>query len=69
MAFDEKKIKLNSNGDALRDFIWMGDVCYILRKLLQYHDELMGKTIKIIKLLERKKLKRLKKWLSLVIFF
>ncbi len=34
MAFDEKKIKLNSNGDALRDFIWMGDVCYILRKLL-----------------------------------
>ena len=34
MAFDKKKIKLNSNGDALRDFIWMGDVCYILRKLL-----------------------------------
>jgi UDP-glucose 4-epimerase len=34
MAFDEKKIKLNSNGNALRDFIWMGDVCYILRELL-----------------------------------
>ena len=34
MAFDEKKIKLNSNGNALRDFIWMGDVCYILKELL-----------------------------------
>ena len=34
-AFDHKKISLNSNGNALRDFIWMGDVCFILKELLK----------------------------------
>jgi len=34
-AFYDKEIKLNSNGKALRDFIWMGDVCEVLLKLLQ----------------------------------
>jgi len=32
-AFFDDKIKLNGNGLATRDFIWMGDVCSIIHKL------------------------------------
>ncbi|MEM6844383.1 MAG: NAD(P)-dependent oxidoreductase [Bacteroidota bacterium] len=35
MAATEKKIVLKSNGKATRDFIWMGDVCQIVEKVLQ----------------------------------
>lgn len=34
-AFKNDKIKLNGNGLAVRDFIWMGDVCHIIHKLTQ----------------------------------
>ncbi len=33
-AYEERKIVLKSNGQALRDFIWMGDVCAIIEKSL-----------------------------------
>jgi UDP-glucose 4-epimerase len=33
-AYETGEIKLSSNGQASRDFIWMGDVCNILEKLL-----------------------------------
>ena len=33
-AFEKKEIILKSNGLAPRDFIWMGDVCQIVEKLL-----------------------------------
>ena len=29
----DKKIQLNSNGQASRDFIWMGDVCNVMERL------------------------------------
>lgn len=32
-AFKNDRIKLNGNGLATRDFIWMGDVCDIIHKL------------------------------------
>ena len=34
-AFRDKKIQLNSNGQAPRDFIWMGDVCDIMERLAE----------------------------------
>ncbi|MDX2194834.1 MAG: NAD(P)-dependent oxidoreductase [Cytophagales bacterium] len=34
-AFENKEIILKSNGKALRDFIWMGDVCKVFHQLLQ----------------------------------
>lgn len=33
-AFENKKIILKSNGKALRDFIWMGDVCEVVENTL-----------------------------------
>ncbi|MFW2612235.1 NAD-dependent epimerase/dehydratase family protein [Aliarcobacter butzleri] len=33
-AYQKKSIILNSNGKAKRDFIWMGDVCSVVEKLL-----------------------------------
>lgn len=33
-AYEQRKIVLKSNGEALRDFIWMGDVCTIIEKSL-----------------------------------
>jgi len=35
MAATEEKIVLKSNGKATRDFIWMGDVCRIVEKVLK----------------------------------
>lgn len=35
----EKKIVLKSNGKALRDFIWMGDVCSVIEQSLQASSE------------------------------
>ncbi|MEQ9439115.1 MAG: NAD-dependent epimerase/dehydratase family protein [Cyclobacteriaceae bacterium] len=35
MAATEEKIVLKSNGKATRDFIWMGDVCQIVHKVLR----------------------------------
>jgi UDP-glucose 4-epimerase len=32
-AFLKKEIRLSSNGQAPRDFIWMGDVCKVIEKL------------------------------------
>ena len=34
-AFSKKEIILNSNGKAVRDFVWMGDVCSALIQLLK----------------------------------
>jgi nucleoside-diphosphate-sugar epimerase len=34
-AFEKGYIKLNTNGLATRDFIWMGDVCSIIHKLTE----------------------------------
>jgi UDP-glucose 4-epimerase len=34
MAVEKKQIVLKSNGLAPRDFIWMGDVCHIVKGLL-----------------------------------
>lgn len=34
-AFEKKEIVLKSNGQAPRDFIWMGDVCEILFKIVK----------------------------------
>lgn len=34
-AFEKKQIVLKSNGLAPRDFIWMGDVCDIVKKLCE----------------------------------
>lgn len=34
MAWEKKEIVLRSNGEARRDFIWMGDVCEITDQLL-----------------------------------
>jgi nucleoside-diphosphate-sugar epimerase len=34
-AFEKKEIVLKSNGLAPRDFIWMGDVCYVLEQLIK----------------------------------
>jgi UDP-glucose 4-epimerase len=33
MAFEKNHISLKSNGQAKRDFIWMGDVCKIIHKI------------------------------------
>jgi UDP-glucose 4-epimerase len=33
-AYEQKKIILKTNGNPKRDFIWMGDVCEIIHKLL-----------------------------------
>ncbi len=35
MAFEKQEIRLRSNGNAQRDFIWMGDVCAIFKQLLE----------------------------------
>jgi len=35
MAFEKKEIRLNSNGRAQRDLIWMGDVCEIVERALK----------------------------------
>lgn len=37
-AYENGEIVIRSNGEAIRDFIWMGDVCKIAEKLL-YIDE------------------------------
>lgn len=34
-AFEKKEIVLKSNGQAPRDFIWMGDVCHIVEQTLK----------------------------------
>lgn len=34
MAFEQEKIVLKSNGKAIRDFIWMGDVANIVEKTI-----------------------------------
>jgi nucleoside-diphosphate-sugar epimerase len=34
-ALRDKKIQLNSNGQAPRDFIWMGDVCDVMERLAE----------------------------------
>ncbi len=34
-AFQRQEIRLRSNGQSPRDFIWMGDVCSITEKVLQ----------------------------------
>ncbi|MFN0049569.1 MAG: NAD-dependent epimerase/dehydratase family protein [Cytophagales bacterium] len=34
-AFEKKEIILKSNGQAPRDFIWMGDVCQIIYQLIE----------------------------------
>jgi UDP-glucose 4-epimerase len=34
-AFEKKEIILKSNGLAPRDFIWMGDVCFVIRALVE----------------------------------
>lgn len=36
MAFEKKEIKLSSNGQAPRDFIWMGDVCKVVEGLAKH---------------------------------
>lgn len=33
-AYEQQKIVLRSNGKALRDFIWLGDVCEVVKQLL-----------------------------------
>jgi UDP-glucose 4-epimerase len=35
MAAEQSEIVLKSNGQAIRDFIWMGDVCTIVYQLLE----------------------------------
>jgi len=35
MAYEQGEIVLNSNGTVRRDFIWIGDVCSIVHKLLK----------------------------------
>ena len=34
-AFEKKEIVLKSNGLAPRDFIWMGDVCFVIQSLIE----------------------------------
>ncbi len=34
-ALEKKEILLKSNGQASRDFIWMGDVCHIIQQLIE----------------------------------
>ncbi len=36
LAYEKDKIVLNSNGKAKRDFIWMGDVCSIIERSLDF---------------------------------
>lgn len=59
MAFSEKKIALNGNGQAVRDFVWMGTVVEAIRLLAEngaenelYHIS-SGKTIRLIEVAER----------------
>ena len=40
MAATEQKIVLKSNGQAARDFIWMGDVCDIVHQTLELSESL-----------------------------
>jgi UDP-glucose 4-epimerase len=40
MAVTERKIVLKSNGQAARDFIWMGDVCDIVHQTLELPEPL-----------------------------
>ena len=40
MAATEQKIVLKSNGQAARDFIWMGDVCDIVHQTLELPESL-----------------------------
>lgn len=40
MAATEQKIALKSNGQAARDFIWMGDVCNVVRQTLELPEPL-----------------------------
>jgi UDP-glucose 4-epimerase len=35
-AYNKKKIILKGNGKAVRDFIWMGDVCSVLKQSLDF---------------------------------
>lgn len=35
MAFEQKKIVLNSNGKAIRDFIWMGTVSNVIQQAIE----------------------------------
>lgn len=34
MAFEQQEIRLRSNGKALRDFIWLGDVCKATEQII-----------------------------------
>ncbi|MGA2796334.1 MAG: NAD(P)-dependent oxidoreductase [Thermoguttaceae bacterium] len=59
MAHDRKEIVIKSNGRARRDFIWVGDVCRIIERLLTapeaVHQTLnvgAGRTLAIIELAE-----------------
>lgn len=40
MAAAEQKIVLKSNGQAARDFIWMGDVCNVVHQTLKMNEPL-----------------------------
>lgn len=39
-AYENKEIRLKSNGNALRDFIWMGDVIKVVDELLLHERQL-----------------------------
>jgi UDP-glucose 4-epimerase len=55
-AYEKGVIKLSSNGEASRDFVWMGDVCEVTKKLLVSDIEFdtfnlsSGQTFKVIDL-------------------
>lgn len=59
MAFEKNKIVLNSNGEAKRDFIYMGDVATIVDKVLkvettnEIYNLSTGKTYEIIDLAKK----------------
>jgi len=55
-AYEKQLINLSSNGEASRDFVWMGDVCHVTEKLLSRGQDMetynlsSGQNIKIIDL-------------------
>lgn len=59
-AFEKQKIYIKTNGNASRDFIWMGDVCSVLSKIENMpthtiYNLASGNNIKIIELANKVK--------------
>lgn len=70
-AYENKKIVLKTNGEALRDFIWMGDVCNIIEQSINLNtcdtfNLSAGKSYKIVEIAKIVKSVYEKRYLTVV---